>query len=102
MSDILPAASSTETRIGVLFREHLGVELIYAASTPGAFASLELASLDLDSLDMIELVMAIEEEFCIHLTDDEFGPFAVEGSSGQTLADLVALVDTKLAAKVPA
>lgn len=46
-----------------------------------------------DSLDVVELVMAVEEEWGIEVPDDEAEPL----NTG-TVADCVALIDKKLAA----
>jgi acyl carrier protein len=46
--------------------------------------------LDLDSLDIVQVVMDLEDEFDIEITDDEIENIA-------TLQDLVSLVDQKTA-----
>lgn len=51
-----------------------------------------------DSLDVIEVVMEIEEEFDIEITDDEMESFA----EGTTLRAILALVEIKLAEKAVA
>jgi len=43
----------------------------------------------MDSLDGVEIAMAIDEEFNLDLTDEEF-------ENAKTVADLVALVTSKL------
>jgi len=48
--------------------------------------------MDADSLDRINLMMACEDDFDIHIDDPE-------AEAVKTVADLVALVDGKLAAK---
>lgn len=54
--------------------------------------------LKVDNLDLVELAMAIEEEFSIEISDDEFEPFAgdVGGEGGKTVGDLVAMVEAKM------
>lgn len=47
-----------------------------------------LAELGMDSLDHIELVMAVEEEFEVEISNDE-------ADSLKTVADVIALVERK-------
>lgn len=62
-----------------------------------------LESLKMDSLDVVDLIMSIEDEFRIEITDDEAEPFAANvGHAAKTLGDLLALVEQKLAGKVSA
>lgn len=58
-----------EERIVKIITEHLGVD----KSKVNEHTTLE--DLGADSLDGVELVMAIEEEFGIYLTDDQAASF---------------------------
>jgi acyl carrier protein len=55
-----------EERIATIISEQLGVEV--ASLTPDAHL---LDDLGADSLDVVELVMALEEEFGIEVPDDD-------------------------------
>ena len=90
----------TQSRIAALINEHFGVEI---TTTDAHLNTRLIDELKLDSLDLVELSMAIEEEFHIEISDAEFEPFASDnGSAGKTVADLCALVEAKLAEKVAA
>jgi acyl carrier protein len=52
------------------------------------------ADLGADSLDIVELVMTLEDEFRVEITDDE-----AEKLSTGTVADFISLVESKLALK---
>ena len=56
-----------------------------AVTTEASFAD----DLDADSLDLVELVMALEEEFDITVEEEELSDVA-------TVGDAVALVESKL------
>jgi len=77
-AQIVPAA--TFERVQSIIAEHLDVDR--AAVTPDADIFLDLGA---DDLDLIELVMAMEEEFGVELSDDQ-----VEGIV--TVGDLAAAV----------
>lgn len=56
--------------------------------------------LKMDSLDMVELVMAVEEDFNIAITDDEVEAFRPTPAEKQKpMSDLVKLIDSKLSEK---
>lgn len=76
----------TITRVKNIIAEYLGVETETISET-----SRFHDDLGCDSLDVVEIVMNVEEEFSIEITDEEAG--AVE-----TVADAVKLVDGKVAA----
>lgn len=84
----------TETRLRALLVEHLCVEP--ERITPDARLGPDLGC---DSLDSVEITMLVEDAFEIEFTDDEAdGAFAVE----KRVSDALALVESKLAAKVAA
>lgn len=51
--------------------------------------------LNLDSLDMVEIIMAIEDEFGITIADNDAEPFVADrgGTDGKTFADWVQWVE---------
>lgn len=61
----MPNPESIEERLNTIIHEHLGV-----AEDRILPASRFEEDLDADSLDVVELIMAIEEEFDIEITDD--------------------------------
>lgn len=82
---------TTEERIKRVFVEHLGVEI--ERLTNDAKVMDELGA---DSLDNVELVMALEEEFQIEITDEE-----AEGTvTDDKFSTWIALVETKI--RIPA
>ena len=83
--------SNRETTMVAIVREHLGVDL--DAQATGLHTTLE--AIGADSLDIIELAMAVEDEFKIELTDDELAPFSPGEPNAKTIADLLALVEGK-------
>lgn len=101
--------TQTEARIFAVMRDHFGRssypgkegESVEEAFSLGRIDAKLIDDLKLDSLDMIELAMAIEEEFGIEVSDVEFAPFG-EGPAEKSIGDLAALVDGKLASKVAA
>lgn len=54
--------------------------------------------LDLDSLDMIDLIMAVEEEFRIEITDDEGQPFIDDSGviPATAMVDFESLIERKV------
>lgn len=83
--------SDTHARLTKLVAEHLCVDIekvvpeaLIAADEGGA------PNLGGDSLDLLEVVMAVEDEFDLHIEDQET-------DAVKTVADLFALVDSKLA-----
>lgn len=87
--------TTTESRIVGLIAEHLGA---YVEEQPNGI-ECSFADLGADSLDLVELVMAIEDEFGVELTDDELDGFAPDLPKPRPISDLVRLVDEKLAGK---
>lgn len=76
---------STEERVITIATEHLQPEGVI---TPDSKFAEDLGA---DSLDVVDLVMAIEEEFNITITDDEIAKLV-------TVQDVITHVDTKVAA----
>lgn len=75
---------NTADKFTKLVSEHLGVEshkIIEGASFTN--------DLGADSLDMVEIVMAVEEEFQVEITD-------VEVETMATVGEAIALIDKKL------
>lgn len=81
--------TTNATRLLTLLSKHFGV-LLTEAATP--LDMKLLAELKPDSLDVVELIMAIEDEFEIVIDDDE----AMGLGEQATLRDLLALVEGKL------
>lgn len=78
----------TITRIKTILAEHMALEPDTILETSRFYDDLGC-----DSLDAVEIVMAIEEEFQIELTDEE----ADEEAGGiETVSDAVKLVDYKM------
>lgn len=96
------AGDDNKSRIDKIILDHLGVER--EALVPAALlvpehdrngvklAESEKTDLGADSLDVVELVMAMEEEFRVEITDDEAGRL----NTG-TVQDLYDLIDAKTA-----
>ena len=76
-TDILP-------RIQTILADQFGIN--ESDATP----EKPLEEFGMDSLDSVEIAMAIDEEFDIDLTDEEF-------ENAKTIAALVALVTAKIA-----
>lgn len=72
----------TETRLRNVVAQHLGL-----TDDPGKIApeSSFIEDLGADSIDVIELAMAVEDEFRIRLTDDEVHAAMSEGNFGELL-----------------
>jgi acyl carrier protein len=79
--------TTTATRVRAILRENLAVD--EDRITEGA--SL-IDDLDADSLDVVELVMTLEEEFRVEITDDEADKML-------TVRDVTDLVEGKLQAR---
>jgi len=96
--------TDTEARMCGLISKYLDRDAPSIAAARGKAVGdlFPVADLDADSLDMIELTMAIEEEFQVEITDDEGDPHA--NGDGRPLGELIQLIDKKRAAnaKVPA
>lgn len=75
--------SDIESRVKRVVAEQLGV-----AESDVLLESNVVADLHADSLDKVELVMAIEDEFCIEIDDD-----TAEGC--QTVAQIVEVVKNR-------
>jgi acyl carrier protein len=74
-----------ESRLRKVVVEHLGVD----AKTVTLGASIQ-DDLGADSLDLVEVVMAVEEEFGVEIQDDSTDTIV-------TFGDLVRFVDSKVA-----
>lgn len=60
------ASPETEARLRKIIAEQLGVD--ESQIVPGAHFAKDLNA---DSLDLVELIMSIEEEFGVEISDDE-------------------------------
>lgn len=74
------SAENIEARVLAVVQQVLALE-----KPPKVTDSLK-TNLGCDSLDLVELVMALEDEFCIVIDDDD-------GEKVATVADAVALVN---------
>lgn len=74
-------------RLNKVVADHFGVQ--EETITP---SSSLVSDLGADSLDLIELVMAVEEEFEIEITDEE-------GDNVDNISQLIELISTKLKPK---
>lgn len=92
--------TDTTTRLNRILVEHLGLDplrvvpealLVPSHDNMGRVLASGLADLGCDSLDIVEIVMAVEEEFHIEITDDES-----DGLNSGTVQDLYDLVDRKV------
>lgn len=83
-----------ETRFLALIARHFGC-IETAAREP--LDALIVEDLRPDSLDIVELSMALEDEFDVALSDDELEPFdPAYNHTGKTLRDLFALLEAKI------
>lgn len=84
--------NTTQTRLLSVVTIHFG-----AIETPESdvMDAQVLRDLKPDSLDLVELMMALEDEFDITITDDE----ALALSEETTLRDLLARIEAKLREK---
>lgn len=87
---------TTESRINRLLAEHLGVDLervlpetylVAPHDARGRAINTDQLNLGADSLDVVEITMALEEEFRLQITDDEAEP--MNTGTVQTVYDLV-------------
>ncbi len=84
--------SDTQARIASVIRDHLGIDITGYADP---LALTVMGDLGADSIDIVELTMAIEDEFEEELLDDEVDAlFGAPGRTG-TIGDLCNLVDSK-------
>ena len=95
--------ADTAARVTRILVEHLGVDPAdvhpYALLVPEHYekgkkvADSEFLDLGADSLDVVEIVMAVEDEFNVEIPDDEAEPL-----NKATVAQLVDLVHAKVEA----
>lgn len=79
------------TRFLSIVTKHFGA-IETAATDP--LDALIVDELQPDELDMVEVAMALEDEFGIAITDDQLAPFMpAHGHAGKTLRDLLALIE---------
>lgn len=86
MGDMRISGTTVEERVKQVIAVHLSVDMHEV--TPQATLRDDLGG---DSLDMVEIVMALEEAFHIHISDED-------GDKMKTVADAVKLVE-KMAVK---
>ncbi|MDE2436467.1 MAG: acyl carrier protein [Sphingomonadales bacterium] len=87
---------TTARIITAMVREHWGADL---DALPTGLDT-PIRDLRVDSLDIVELVMAIEDEFQIEIPDADMELFGPDLPNGKTVADLVALVEGKVVGRV--
>lgn len=80
--------SDTQTRVIKILDDHLGCDLA-ESDDPGSAKLID--DLSADSMDVVIIVMAIEDEFEVTITDEEGDALA----NGKTVADLCDLIDEK-------
>ena len=88
--------ADTAQRLAKILREHTG----FMEVEPQDNSTLKMVDdLHLDSLDMVEITMALEDEFGIQIPDDNAEPFVADhgGVEGKTFGDWVAWVDGMIA-----
>ena len=85
--------NETQTKIAAIIQDQLGC----APMTESDFYDPEfLHGTSFDSLDMIELVMKVEEDLCVSISDDEADPFNPNDlGTTKPLAEFCAMVDAK-------
>lgn len=81
-----------EARIARILREHLSVDITTRAEP---LAARVMDDLGADSIDIVELTMALEDEFQVEIFDDEVDHLFETGRAG-TVRDWCALVESKL------
>lgn len=85
---------TTRTRLAAVWRDHLGLN-----GKPEFHDDIpDTTRFDShgDSIDGVEICMAVEEEFAVEITDDQWH------DHGTTFGQLLALVDRKLGEQTPA
>lgn len=90
--------ADTAQRLAKILREHTG----FMEVEPQDNSTLKMVDdLHLDSLDMVEITMALEDEFGLAIDDEAAEPFVSDrgGAGGKTFADWVAWVEGLIAAK---
>lgn len=88
--------TQTSDRLRAIMRDRFAYD---PAIYPDADKVKLVADLKLDSLDIVDLVMTIEDDFQIEISDAEAERFAGDdGTVGATFGELVAMVDSKLGA----
>lgn len=89
-------AATTADRLAKIMRENIAID---PRDHADATRLMMVDTLKLDSLDMVELTMAIEDEFGIEISDEGAEPFVADrgGADGKTFADWVAWIDGMVA-----
>lgn len=82
-------ALDREAVMFAIVREHMGVNL--AEKPAGIHTPLD--DVGADSLDIVELTMAIEDEFGVTIADETIDSFLPGDPSRKTFADLLALAE---------
>jgi acyl carrier protein len=86
------------TRLANLLVKHFDIKPEQLADHSAVHFAQDL---NLDSLDMVELLMAVEEDFDVEISDAEAMPFADDSGviPANAMADFEALIARKVAAK---
>lgn len=86
------AAETVSDRLAIILRDHAGQD---PRDFPNTTTLHMVDDLKLDSLDMVEIIMAIEEEFGIEISDDAAEQFVSDrgGADGKTFAHWVEWVE---------
>ena len=89
-------AATTADRLAKIMRENIAID---PRDHADATRLMMVDTLKLDSLDMVEITMALEDEFGIQIPDDTAEPFVADhgGVEGKTFGDWVAWVDGMIA-----
>ena len=84
---------TTAQKLAELIEGHFGCDPVTEANLSDPEF---LGELQPDSLDMVELVMSIEEQFGVAISDDEADPYRPNDfGTTKPLSELVTLIDSK-------